>query len=913
MRYFDFTKEDEVEFLKLTEKGLTAVFLYTDKVVHNGERKTLTSEGKSAKIIAFSGKMYAPVSFFTDFLGAKADATDGKITLTLEEKSVSVSEIAKGGYLPIETVANALGIETRLLYEDSFLVMGNKEALDTLTASQELIKAGPYALFGDYDTSAFTDEDYEMAAQRFCDMLVGTKTSNDVTNPIVKQKIDTVNAKCKEALETLNSGDDPAILWGQKLLRDTEDGAAQYNKLRHITIAYGMYGSDYYKDPEVLKTIIFCLDWMYLHAYGEDMIEGHGWRDPKLPNWWYMYIGAPEHLADILLILHEEISLEDRRRYLKCFEWIATWMCTGPQWRMTRIKICTEYGVLLHKPEYLIQEAEDFDAKLQVTRMDYLDYSHSYPHNMSYGGLFYSRFVYVSSALSGTALEYNSPNSYKQFLRLKYMYEPAMYKGQAFYMLAGRHTAQMVESTKAVEFLSYLLSLLGVWGEDEDAYIKQFLKRHSINPLFKERMLKSASLIELEKYEEILADDTIPYEFDYELAYSWYTGDRAAQHRNNYAFGIAMASKRHINYESILHQNPNGWYSGDGAFHLYTSYDSEQYDGDNFIKNMNIAYRFPGTTEDMQPRVARGIGYGAWKAPNSFAGSIEIDNSYIAAGMEFISEFCEQEDTTYDEVRGYGRAEHHNDLTCKKAWFCFDKEAVLLGAGITSTMNSPVNTIVAHRRIVNDDALSQFVKCGEYEKLEKCEFEKRYKNPEYILWEGHTGYVFLENSDVYVGRYNYTTNEEQPYLEVRVEHGANPTGGSYAYAVIPYADKATLEAYANNPEITILENSSKLQAVSKKELGVSGYVFYEKGSFGSIEVDTGAIIMTKETNDTYEVSICDATQECEEITVRINAPYKLTYKDNGVTVSEIDGGIEIKVGTVGAMGKPFRVGFHISA
>ena len=215
------------------------------------------------------------------------------------------------------------------------------------------------------------------------------------------------------------------------------------------------------------------------------------------------------------------------------------------------------------------------------------------------------------------------------------------------------------------------------------------------------------------------------------------------------------------------------------------------------------------------------IGYGSWKAPNSFAGSMQIDNSYIAAGMEFISEFCEKDDGMYDEVRGYSRAEHHNDLTCKKAWFCFEDEAVLLGAGITSTMNSPVNTILEHRRLVNDETLSQLVKCGgEYTDLPKAEFEKRFKNPEYMLWEGHVGFVFLEDSDIYVSRYNYTTNKEQPYLEVRAEHGANPKGGSYAYAVIPYADKAKLESYSKNPDVVILENSDKLQAVRDNTIGV---------------------------------------------------------------------------------------------
>ena len=906
MRFDGFAREDEKRFLDLTREGVAALFIYTDKLVVNGERKTYEKD----RTVVFSGEIYAPVSLFSEFLGVSCAESEGGVTLEFCGKRTASAYEKGEKYLPVRKICAELGIYTKSLAENSFLLVGNKEAIDEICADEVLVKAGPYALFGDYDASGFTDEDYEAVAKNFHDRLVGNEKTNDITNPLVAEKIKAINERCASALQGLDRSGDPPILWGTKLLKDTEDGARQYSYVRALTVAYATYGSDYYGDKAVFDDIIYSLEWMYRHAYGDDMIEGHGWRDPKLPNWWYMYIGAPEHLTEILLMLYKEISLEDRRRYLKCFEWIASWMCLGPHWRMTRIKVCTEYGILLHKPEYLIQEAEDFDALLRVPRSDYIDFTHTYPHNMSYGGIYMSRCQYITSVLAGSPIQYNSPNLYKQFNRVKWMYEPAMYNGQGFFMLAGRYTKQLVEAEKSAAIFCHIISMIGVYGEDEDEYIKRILKKHSQNPVFKNAVLRNCSFVDLAKYEDLMRDESIPDTYDYEYAHAWYTGDRAAQHRNGYAVGIAMASNRHINYESILQENRTGWYTGDGAFHLYTEYDVNQYDGDNFINNINIAYRFPGTTEDMQERAARGIGFGAWKAPNSFAGSMQVDNKFIAAGMEFISEWCDHDDGIYDEVKGYSRAVHKNDLRANKAWFCFDNEVVLLGAGITSTMNSPVNTIPAHRRIVKDGELSQSVKCGgKLETLAKSEFEKRYVNPDYVLWDGHAGFVFLDQTNLYVSRYNYTTSKEQPYLELRIEHGANPTDATYAYAVIPYADEQTLEKYAKTPDVCVISNTRALQAVKKSALGLTGMIFYEAGECEGVKVDTGAIVMLKEWEKCLEFSISDPTQELEELSATVSGSFELISADDKVSVTVEGGKATVKVNCAGSMSAPFRVSF----
>ena len=518
MRYEGFTAEDEARFIEFTGRGLTAIFIYTNKLLHNGERTVFNPDDRYERPIIISDVIYAPVSLFTKFLGAEYKKRCGKVTLKLGESTFSIKDDVKAGYLPCIETARALGFGVGKFSEDMFLVIGNEADIAAIREDEALSLAGAYALFGDYDTSSFTDADYAAVAKNYRDKLVGNEKINNMDNPYVREKVEAINKRCADALLGLDRSGDPAILWGTKLLKDTEDGARQYSYVRDLTKGYATFGSDYYKNEDVFKDIIYSLEWMNRHAYGDDMIEGRGWRDPKLPNWWYVYIGAPEILTEILLILYNEISIEDRRRYLKFFIWVTTWMCLGPQSRATRIKICTEYGILLHEPRFLIQESEDYDAMIEVVRKDYVNFSHTYPHNMSYGGILLSRGAYVASVLAGTPFEYSSPNAYKQFNRIKYMYEPAMYEGQAFFMLSGRYTSGLVEASKGAGFLHNALSMIGVFGENEDAYIKQFLKRHSKNPVFKATIFRGASFADIAKYEEILNDDSIPYEYDYNYA-----------------------------------------------------------------------------------------------------------------------------------------------------------------------------------------------------------------------------------------------------------------------------------------------------------------------------------------------------------------------------------------------------------
>ena len=200
MRYSGFTAEDEARFIEFTKRGVTAIFIYTAKLVSNGERTVFNPDDRFERPIMISGDVYAPVSLFSKFLGAEYKKRCGKITLTLGDKSLSLKDDKRTGYIPCKSSAEALGFAVGSYCENTFLVIGKKEDIEELTSDTVLTDAGAYALFGDYDTSSFTDEDYETVAKNFHEKLVGNEKTNNMDNPYVREKVELVEKKCAEAL-----------------------------------------------------------------------------------------------------------------------------------------------------------------------------------------------------------------------------------------------------------------------------------------------------------------------------------------------------------------------------------------------------------------------------------------------------------------------------------------------------------------------------------------------------------------------------------------------------------------------------------------------------------------------------------------------------------------------------------------
>ena len=913
--YVFYNAEAGERFAALSRSGMKAVFIYSPNVYTDGRTVRYDPDDRGVRTIAISGEVYVPVQFFTGHLGAALTTSGGAATVTLGERVADIDIYESKGisYLPLIRTAEAIGLSAKGYYEDRLAVVGTPAQISAMDADPEMQTAGAYMLFGRYDPYSFTHDDYKAAREKWKTKLVGSPELNDMSNDSIREKIEALDKAARDKWATMNREPDRFILWGSEPPVESVELARQYGGLRTLAKAWATFGCEFYQNDEIRVAVIEGVEWMYQHMYGRAEIEERGWRSAHAFNWYYWFCDAPDFLCDIFYCLEDHFTLEDRRKYLECFEWCSTFMRNSfkRDTALSRIWTGTKVGLACEDPDWLYGEYVDFDMLLgfgeteEGPRIDYVQWTHGMPYNNAYGVLNLDRVLYVASTLAGTPLEFLNPKQYNQFMLIKYMFEAAMYKGQAFMMFRGRQTAS-TEGGAGGAIVGHAMQMYGMFGEDEDRYLAKFLKRSADNPLTK-RGIKSIVSIETSRIvDSILGDDELKLD-EYEYAHAWFTGDRAAQHRNNYAIGIAMSSKREPAWECINSANKTGWHTGDGATYLYTDYDHYQFDVDNFIvKNLDLAYRVPGTTEDSRERVARSIrsSYN-YRGTKSYAGSMQIEDKYILAAMDFESYNYEGPDVDpNDGDYGGSPPPHKNDLRAKKAWFCFDDEIVCLGAGITSTMDSPVHTTVEHKRIVSDELGIYIDGVG---KMPASEFEKRDTGAAFALMDGHAGYAFPWGGELYARRYTSVNANNQDFFELGLEHGKNPENATYAYAILPYASAEKLNTYAKNPDVEIISNTERVQAVIEKSLNIKCYAFHEAADLAGVAADAPCLVTL--TRDTLIVS--DPTRECDRITLTLDKSIKPVCASDKITVSEEGGRTVVSVNTSMAHGRKFEMKYEV--
>ncbi len=953
-----FTPMDTALFKRLSIRGATAVFLYSANIYSECKIYHYEDGRKDVRAIAKSGVTYIPVSTFSRFLGVdvkesgdeielsgngatlkvtvgkkeyKSHEGDGELDFPVERKLGHV-------YLPAVKTARLLGIAAKSYNEDLLTVFG-EEAVKTLDENPAAVYAGGYLVLGDYDKSVLTPENMKIVKDKWRARIVGSEQINDLSDPVCAEKIEHISNECERKWKSLNKSADRYILFGDKHPTDSKDLMIQYDGIAKMSLGWATWGSRFYHNEELKKDILDSLQWMYENMYGEAEINEQGWRSPRAYDWWHWFVGGVEPLLTSLVLLEEYIPMQTMQRYLRCFKYVLTLHRVGPHlsFCMSRIRVCTFAGLLLEDADMIYQESKDYDILITVSKTedgphtDYVAWSHGMPYNMMYGLGNLDRTLNIGSLLAATPLEFTSPRQYRIFNMVKYMYEAACYQGRGFAVLNGRRIGGK-EIVSGVCFTNALLPVIGFFGEDEDKYIKKIIKRYCANEEFKSALKSACSFYDLSKLNEILNDDSIPSENDFDLTHAWYTGDSVAQHKNNYAFMLSMPSCRHPNYESIDEANRRGWYTGDGALYLYTDADYHSFDGAHFMANERITYRIPGTTVDEQKRKPWAYASG-WHPKTSFTGCMQIDRKYAVGAFDYESYHYEghENDDKTDTGYGGGMVFHENDLVAKKSYFFFDKECVCLGAGINSTMNSPVNTTVEHRRLVKDAdgafGLDDITVDGEL--MPKDEYSRTASGAGWATLEGVASYVFLQDSDIYFNKYSVKGEMKvddmyfspdptdsrygdagKPYFELGIAHGRNPHDAGYAYAVLPYADPSAAKAYSEAPEIRIISNTKEIQAVCKPAENISFYVFHKAGACEDIEVSEACIVAVKNDGENYTVAVCDPTRELTAVTVKIKRALTLVDKAREIT-ADCGETAEITVDLTDAVGDKREAVFKI--
>ena len=508
-------------FRALSAEGLVSVFIYSRNVYSKDGINKYSEDNRALRTVAKSGKVYVPTVLFTATLGAKKSSCRGRYTLALGKNKYSFkigdgTAFADGDeiYIPCVEAATALGFYAGAFYDGRLVSIGSREAIEEIGANDDLAEAGAYLVLGSYNAAEFKPEDYAAARANWRKKLVGSPELNDLSDPTIKSKVETVEKRCEEKWRTMNKNPERTILWGNYVPTESNELWNQYQGLCFMAKGWGTYGSKYYRNEELHADILDGMKWMYENMYGEAEIEDRGWRSTRAFNWWYWYIAAPEFITDIFFIMEDSFTMEEKKKYLRCFDHVATFMRRGIRRdsALSRICICTKVALALCDPVRLYEEYVDFDLLLGLgeteegPRVDYTQWTHGFPMNLGYGVLNLDRVLYTASSLAGTALEFSSPKQYNQFAVVKYMFEPCIYKSQACMAFYGRSTDGKEVASGANAF-AYMLAMIGMFGKDEDDYIKHMIKRNVVGTDAIPYVKNTGSILDCTIIDSIMADE----------------------------------------------------------------------------------------------------------------------------------------------------------------------------------------------------------------------------------------------------------------------------------------------------------------------------------------------------------------------------------------------------------------------
>lgn len=694
---------------------------------------------------------------------------------------------------------------------------------------------------------------------------------------------------------------------------DAVEFRVSFKKVLSMCKAYAAEGGALYQNQDMLKDITNILDFLCGSCYT---------AKSQTDNWWTWEIGIPKDLIPALILIYDGLTEEQVMAYTETLYFfqpdpfhegvINTASTHGQGYREAQganIIDCSTtavglgalrednelvyLGMLASSQTFVIQNVED-SAQIAANGYNsgfypdgsYLDHI-KVPYLGAYGIEFMKGGAKIPSLLAGTPWKY--PEQVQDNLE-SYIVEGfgnGMYKGMMLDCLKGRSVSRPASSNQAAgrEAMMIILQIVDSFSQEAKETTLSALKAWlEEDEGFIDSLVGAENMAIKKKAKEILEDTSIqsniaPVHKSYPLM------DRVVHRTEDYLFALSMYSERIQNTEIMNDENRFGWHQNNGMTYIY---DEDNQYTENYWNTVN-PLRLPGTTVvpvNIGTGKPDGSGFaqgGDFCSKESWVGGTSIGN-YGVSGMSFSGET--------QGIEGGAPVSYAPDLKGKKSWFMFDDEIVCLGAGITNkNMELPVETTIENKKLrkdgsnqllVNGEKTELPVKEANVKELVERTADVSGTSFEQVNWahlEGNqsvgTGYYFPEeNTEIQVRRGQTTGSwkdvgtfegeSTENYLEMWVDHGQNPENASYSYVLLPETSAEETENYAQAPKVTILENSSEVQAVRHETLKITGINFWQEqgGSIDGITSDKAASVMLQETEQgTVKVSVSDPTMK----------------------------------------------------
>lgn len=862
---------------------------------------------------------------------AAVTVLDGHIPvtgITLERNEVHLDE--GRGTILTSTISPSYASNQEVVWSSSNenIVKVNGGVIQAIQPGSAIVTAttvdGSYTASAALKIDKHVDDEYDHMRKKWANYII-QNTYIDLNNPLIKQKINKLSEDANALWTTMDKSPDRSYLWENASSKtNSADVTTSFRNLKTLTSAYATKGSELQGNPKLLKDIIKALDWMIENRYnGKDY-----------NNWWDWQIGSPQLLNDITAVLYEYLSDEQIAEYVNSVKTYvprpthyygvggATWSVEATGANLVDLtKVAAVQGII-SKEEARVMSGRDHFPVIEIKNSGtgnglYADGSFVDHNNIAYTGTYgvvllgsMVDMIYLLDNSSYTLNEEDLNNIYDMILAA---FQPVIYRGLMMDMVNGRaisrgNVQDIGHGVGAIErIIQYMEFAPEEYKSKFESIVKYWISSNdSVNLLERFSRIPVISMAN-----KIMNDTSIQPIGELIGHFNFANMDRVVHRRPGYVFGISMYSDRIGAYEGNMNgENQKGFYTGSGMTYLYNN-DLQQYSGD-FWPTVD-SYRLPGTTVDATKQLSVGAGTGR-TSPQSWVGGSTIEGLYGTSGM-----FLDQ------SVFGM-------TLKGKKSWFMFDNEVVALGSDIQSSDGRPIETIVENRKLLDsgDNAL--------YVDKEKMPSELGWTaEKEGVKWAhlsgnvkgSDIGYYFPETADVNFQReartgswkeINTTGSDQRitrNYLKMDINHGVNPNNGSYSYVLLPNQSKEETAKYSENPDIKVLANNEKVQAVKEKNLNIIGVNFWEieKTTVEKLTSYQKASVMFKEIpGNMIEIAVSDPTHKQDSIEIELDYNIKSSiFTDPRIQVKKISPAkTKLVIDVKGAMGQTLVARFSLN-
>ncbi|MFI0897517.1 polysaccharide lyase family 8 super-sandwich domain-containing protein [Streptomyces sp. NPDC020983] len=458
------------------------------------------------------------------------------------------------------------------------------------------------------------------------------------------------------------------------------------------------------------------------------------------------------------------------------------------------------------------------------------------------------------------------------------------------------------------------------------------------------------SPVSVAAYAAILADPAVPArDINPAALHRAYPAmDRSVHRRPGWTFVLARSSARVSGYEYMSGENLLPWHQGAGAHYLYLAgQDQREAFGVDYFTTVPPD-RLAGVTAPDETRLSVPELYGTQWYDNPAAGftsSSESQNAYVyfprgtnahsggaALGPYGSAAMVYAPDAAWTAAQaGLLPADFtaYRAADATRSWFMLDDEVVVLAAGVGDRAGRPVTT-TADARIAGAPAAVALTGRTRHgapvtgpgtAPLAWLRYADTTQGTAvgYVLLGPHRpdatvslGTVTRSRRTVRLG--NPDTAVTKQVFTLSFHQAAGAPHAAFAYAVLPGADEPRLRAYAAGGPVSVLANTTGVQAVRHSGLGLLAVNTFTPGRHrvGRLTVDGAACVLVRESRGgTVEVAVADPTTGRDTVTLHLaGRPLRPAAPSPAFTARQGSGGTTLRATTRHTYGESLTVTLH---